>query len=203
MLLFSLDCSTFSLIRTLYCWVLSKEVLRVTYSYTCGNIVNIIKTNGHSSLEKYTSHFIRKGLRKGYERVIVWEVSWRRNKDSNILTTTFLALAVLLSRSPTAWLPVAPGLYHCLTSTCFLWRHNSHSIQPVDSQGYPLKYSTGCTCYLHRCISHLAAGPGRKSICYTSTIFKVFGMTRPEIEPRSPGPLVNTLPTWTMSRFSN
>ena len=29
-----------------------------------------------------------------------------------------------------------------------------------------------------------------------STIFKVFGMMRPWIEPRSPGPLVNTLPTW-------
>ena len=28
----------------------------------------------------------------------------------------------------------------------------------------------------------------------SSTIFKVFGMTWPGIEPRSPGPLVNTLP---------
>ena len=31
-------------------------------------------------------------------------------------------------------------------------RHNLHSIQPFDSQGFPLKSSTGCTCYLHRCI---------------------------------------------------
>ena len=29
----------------------------------------------------------------------------------------------------------------------------------------------------------------------SSTIFKVFGMTRPGIEPRFPGPLANTLPT--------
>ena len=29
----------------------------------------------------------------------------------------------------------------------------------------------------------------------SSTILKVFGMTRPRIEPRSPGPLANTLPT--------
>ena len=29
-------------------------------------------------------------------------------------------------------------------------RHNSHSIQPFDSQGCPLISSTGCTCYLHR-----------------------------------------------------
>ena len=33
-------------------------------------------------------------------------------------------------------------------------------------------------------------------------IFKVFGMTRPEIEPRSPGPLGNTLPTGPISRLS-
>ena len=54
----------------------------VTYSYACRNIFNTIKMNGHSSLEKYASHFIW----KGYERVIVWEVSWRLNKDCNILT---------------------------------------------------------------------------------------------------------------------
>ena len=54
----------------------------ITYSYACGNIVNSIKTNGPSSLEKYTSHFIR----KGYERVVVWEVSWKLNEDCNILT---------------------------------------------------------------------------------------------------------------------
>ena len=32
-------------------------------------------------------------------------------------------------------------------------RHNSQSIQPFDSQGCPLISLTGCTCYLHRCIS--------------------------------------------------
>ena len=34
------------------------------------------------------------------------------------------------------------------------------------------------------------------------TILKVFGMTRPGIEPRSPSPLTNTLPTGPMSRFN-
>ena len=29
----------------------------------------------------------------------------------------------------------------------------------------------------------------------SSTIFQVFSMTRPGIEPRTPGPLANTLPT--------
>ena len=32
-------------------------------------------------------------------------------------------------------------------------RHNSHSVQPFDSQGCPLISSTECTCYLHRSIS--------------------------------------------------
>ena len=45
-----------------------------------------IMTNEHASLEKYTSHtlfeMVAKGLRKGY----VWEVSWRLNRDCNILT---------------------------------------------------------------------------------------------------------------------
>ena len=35
----------------------------------------------------------------------------------------------------------------------------------------------------------------------SSTIFIVFGMMRPGIEPRSPGPLANTLPTKPMSWF--
>ena len=33
----------------------------------------------------------------------------------------------------------------------------------------------------------------------SSSIFKVFGMTRPGIEPRSPGPLANTLTAGPMS----
>ena len=37
----------------------------------------------------------------------------------------------------------------------------------------------------------------------SSTIFKVFGMTRPGIEPMSPGPLANTLTAGPMSRCEN
>ena len=58
----------------------------VTYSYACRNIVNTIITNKTQFFGKiYHSQFIRNGtkrLRKGY----VWEVSWRLNKDCNILT---------------------------------------------------------------------------------------------------------------------
>ena len=35
----------------------------------------------------------------------------------------------------------------------------------------------------------------------SSTIFWVFGITRPGIGPRSRGPLANTLPTWLMARL--
>ena len=37
------------------------------------------------------------------------------------------------------------GLYHCLTSTCFLWASHLHQIQPVHGQGDTLMSSTGCT----------------------------------------------------------
>ena len=37
----------------------------------------------------------------------------------------------------------------------------------------------------------------------SSTIFKVFGMTQPGIEPGSPGPFANTLPTWLMRVFGS
>ena len=37
----------------------------------------------------------------------------------------------------------------------------------------------------------------------SSTIFWVFGMTQPGIEPRSPGPLANTLTTMPMSGIKN
>ena len=96
-----------------------------------------IKTSGQSSLEKYTSHFIRKGC--------VWEVSWRPNKDCNILTpelfwlqqhffpvilccsTGGLGAQPLLGHgshssnfSPTDLNFLSPGLYNNLTATYFL-----------------------------------------------------------------------------------
>ena len=64
-------------------------------------------------------------------------------------------------------LPVALGYITIRLPPASCERHISHSIQPVDSQGYPLISSTGFTCYLHKCISHLTAWPGWRSICYT------------------------------------
>ena len=135
-----------------------------------------IKTSRHSSLEKYTSHFIW----KGYERYYLWEVSWRLNRTATYwppprqlywlqqhffpvllgCSTRGLGAPPLLGYgshssifSPTDLNFLSLRLYNNLTSTYFLWASHLYSIQPVDSQGYPLISSTGCTCNLHRCIS--------------------------------------------------
>ena len=121
-------------------------------------------TNEHSSLEKYTSHTLfSKGLRKGY----AWEVSWRLNKLQHIAPLVPWSLAAFLSRfagllNRGSWGPIGlcwvlnqltepvcgPGLYNCLTTTCFLWASHLHPTQPVHSQGYTLISSTGYTCSL-------------------------------------------------------
>ena len=132
-----------------------------------------IMTNGHSSLEKYTSHFIRKGC----ERIMCERWVGDLNKDCNILTPSSSVLSstsfsfcwaaqpgalrsqpllweLVLTASnrnnwlQTNWTSCGTGLYHCLTSTYFLWASNLHPIQPVHSQGYTLISSTGCTCSL-------------------------------------------------------
>ena len=93
----------------------------------------------------------------------MWEVSWRLNRTAtNWYPPTLLAITAFLSRSP-GLLNRGPGgptsawtwfsfQHHLSNWSDFLshpgyiiiWRppascesHNSHSIQPVDSQGYP------------------------------------------------------------------
>ena len=110
---------------------------------------------------------------KGFERVTKgficerWVGDWTELQHIDL--PTLLAIAAFLFRSPgshssiffpTNWLPVTPGLYNCLTPTCFLWASHLHSIQPVNSQGYPLISSTRCTCYLHRYISYFDSSVG-------------------------------------------
>ena len=99
---------------------------------------------------------------KGFERVTKgfmcerWVWDW--TELQHIDPPTLLATAAFLSRSPgllswgpgglgaqpllghgshssifSKWLPVAPRLYNYLTPTNFLWRHISHSVQPIDS----------------------------------------------------------------------
>ena len=140
-------------------------------------------TNEYTSLEKYTSHFIRKGCERVAQGLCV------RGELVTEQTATYWlqvpqSLAALLSCSagcstggpqgPTlcrvlvlstaSYLQLTEpicrtGLYNCLTFICLLRASHLHPIQPVHSQGYTLISSTGCTCYLHKCISYLTARP--------------------------------------------
>ena len=130
-----------------------------------------IKTSGHSSFEKNIPHILLKGL--------CVRRSWRPNKDCYILTpnpSTYhsLSFPFFWAPQPGAWRPslcwnmvLIPASSLQLTWTTgrrsyiIIWhpptsckRHNSHSIQTLDSQGRLLISSNGCTCYLHRCISY-------------------------------------------------
>ena len=71
------------------------------------------------------------------------------------------------------------------------------SIATTKGEGRALLLSLDCStlpliCTLYRWVLRKAE---------SSTIFKVFGMTRPGIEPRASGPLANTLLTRPMSRL--
>ena len=124
------------------------------YTYTCGNIFNTIKTSGHNSLEKYTSHFIRKGC--------VWEVNWRPNKHCNILTPQlfwlsqpFFPVPLGCSNGGLGAKPLlghgshssiftttdlnflSPGLYNKLTSSYFLRVHINTQFNPSTVKVIP------------------------------------------------------------------
>ena len=118
------------------------------------------------------SHFIQNGC----ERIICerWVGDWI--KTATYCSAALLAKAALLShlagllnRGPwgpsfllglvitasnsnnwlqTSWTSYRTRLYHCLTSTCFLWASHLHPIQPVHGQSYTLISSTRCTCSL-------------------------------------------------------
>ena len=151
-----------------------------TYTYTCRNIFNTIRTSEDISLEKYTSHFIGR-VRKGYEGYYCVRGELETEQNGNILTPTLLAITAFLSRSsgllnrgprgpaflghhshssissPTALNFRSPGLYNNLTSTYFPRASQFRTqFNPSTVKVAPdlLISSTGCTCYLHRCISY-------------------------------------------------
>ena len=157
-------------------------IVTTIYNYTHihAETKSTIRTNEHTSLEKYTSHTLFEMVAKG-----LYVRGELETKQTAIYWPPVpLSLAALLSRSAGLlnwglWGPsplwelvlttasylqltepvCGTGLYNCLTPTCFLWASHLHPIQPVHSQGYTLISSTGCTCYLHRCISYLTAQP--------------------------------------------
>ena len=132
-----------------------------------------IKTSAQFLRKIYLSLYL-----KGFERVTKGFTVWgelEAEQDCNILTPTLMAITAFLSRSPGLlnWGPEGPAslghvphssifsptdsifrsprLYNNLTSTLLHASVTiSHSIQPLDSQGYILIF----LCYLHRCVSY-------------------------------------------------
>ena len=123
-------------------------------------LVNTIMTDGHSSLEKYTSYTLFEMLGKGCEMVMCerWVGDWTKTAtywppvplsfsfywaaQPEALSTPLCWELVLTASNCSNWLQTnwtscRTGLYHCFTSTCFLWASHLHSIQPVHSQGIP------------------------------------------------------------------
>ena len=121
-----------------------------------------IKTSGHSSSEKYTSHFNWKGS-KGLRRVLLCERcvgDWTEPQHIDPHSSGHYSVSFPFSwaAQPGAWGPslcwdmvLIPASYLQLTWTSCRWgyiviwrpstsceRHNSRSVQPLDSQGHPL-----------------------------------------------------------------
>ena len=117
-------------------------------------------TNEHTSLEKYTSHTLFVRVTKG----LCVRGELETEQTATYWSPVPLSLAAPLSHSAGllnrgSWGPITlcwmlvlstashlqltesgcgPGLYNCLTSTCFLWTSHLHPIQPAHSQGYTL-----------------------------------------------------------------
>ena len=117
----------------------------------CRCIFNTIKTSGHSSLEKYTSHFTER-VQKGYEEYYCVRGKLETEQNFNILTLTLMAITAFLSRFPgllnrgprgPASARTSFSFHHLLTNWFQLPVHRVillfyvHSIQTVDSQGRP------------------------------------------------------------------
>ena len=169
-----------------------------------------MKTSGHRSLEKYTSHFIWKGS-KGLLKVLLWEGVGDRTGMQHI-DPTLMAITVFLFRSPgllnrgpgaqPLWdmFPIpasslqlqllnrglegppllrAGSLYRiflqlvwtsCRRGYIIIWRplfflrasQFRTQFNPSTVKVIFWYSSTGCSCYLHRCISYFDSLAGSK-----------------------------------------
>ena len=123
----------------------------------------------HSSLEKYTSHFIWKGS-KGLLKVLLCERELEAEQNGNILTPTLIAITAFLSRSPGV-LNRGPSL----SGTCSSFQHllsNWSELQLLNRWSWApplcwvLVFSTAS--YLQ--LTDFLSSPGLYN-CSTSTFF--------------------------------
>ena len=125
-----------------------KHYISVTYSYAdaCRNIFNTIKMSGHSSLEKYTSHFIW----KGYERYYLWEVSWRLNRSTTYWPPSSSGYSSI--SFPSSW---AAQLGACGPSLCWdMVLIPASSLQLIWTscrRGYIIIWRPPTSCECHIC----------------------------------------------------
>ena len=141
-----------------------------------------IKTSEDTSLEKYTSHFMRKGS-KGLLKVLLWEgvgegtelqhidphsyghnsvsfpFSW--SAQAGAWGPTLLGAGFLYrTLSPTNWYSCAPSYIIVRLPPSSCGRHKLHSFKPSKVKVIFRYSSTGFTFYLHRCISYFDSPAG-------------------------------------------
>ena len=122
-----------------------------TYTYACRNIMMQWR-RADTSLGKYTSHFIWKGS-KGLLKVLLcerWVGDWTelQHIDPHSYGHNSISFPFSWAAQPGGWEPNLSGTWfsfqHLLSNWLELPVHRvmllfyTHSIQPVDSQGYPL-----------------------------------------------------------------
>ena len=171
----------------IWCWSFNSESLRSTekhfmlYSHNQLYIHiytqkhnGAMKTSGHTSLEKYTTHLL-----KGFERYYCVRGELETEQNCNTLTTTLMAITAFIScspgllnrgpRGPALWdMVLIPAFSLQLTRTSFrrgymiIWRplfflrasQFRTQFNPLTVKVISWYTSTGCTCYLSRCISY-------------------------------------------------
>ena len=155
-----------------------------TYTYTS---TYACRTQRHSEDERHSSY---KNIPLTLFERVVCERELETEQNCNILTPTQLAITAFLSRSPGLLNqgpggPASLGagfLYRILPPTRLIpnWftsclrpgyiivqrppsscgRHKTHSFNPYTVKVIFWYSSTGCTCYLHRCISYFDSPAG-------------------------------------------
>ena len=122
-----------------------------TYTYACRTQQHN-KDERHSSLEKYTSHFIWKGS-KGLLKVLLWEGLGNRTELKHIDPHSYghnsVSFPISWAHSAGCWFSLPhlisnrlnflwTEIYNSSTPTFFLWVSQIALIQPVHGQGYIL-----------------------------------------------------------------